>query len=93
MTLSINTTNLDEITFMLLDSKKKVIAEKITKIVHHENDTILKLLEQFLKKQKNPKLTAIEVQAGAGSYTGIRVGTSIAQALSLAWNIPLKIKK
>lgn len=41
----------------------------------------------------NRQLTAISVSAGQGSYTGIRIGTSIAQALSLAWNVPLKILK
>lgn len=40
----------------------------------------------------NLQLTTISVSAGQGSYTGIRVGTSIAQALSLAWNIPIKMR-
>lgn len=53
--------------------------------------------QQVTSKKKlatdNRQLTAISVSAGSGSYTGIRVGTSIAQALSLAWNVPVHFKK
>ena len=34
-------------------------------------------------------ITSLEVHTGPGSFTGLRVGLSIAQALSLALNIPI----
>ncbi len=106
MILHLNTTKLERIEFKLLDGKK-TIAEDTVALEYHENGDILKHLEAFLRKQKVKSLasgsknlqpttynliTGIRVSAGTGSYTGIRVGTSIAQALSLAWNVPLKIK-
>jgi len=35
------------------------------------------------------ELNFIAVAVGPGSYTGIRVGVSVAQALAYSWNIPL----
>ncbi|WP_068466848.1 tRNA (adenosine(37)-N6)-threonylcarbamoyltransferase complex dimerization subunit type 1 TsaB [Candidatus Protochlamydia phocaeensis] len=35
------------------------------------------------------ELTCIGVGIGPGSYTGIRMGVSVAQALSFSWNLPL----
>ncbi|MFI0435925.1 MAG: tRNA (adenosine(37)-N6)-threonylcarbamoyltransferase complex dimerization subunit type 1 TsaB [Parachlamydiaceae bacterium] len=36
-----------------------------------------------------PRLAAIGVGIGPGSYTGIRLGVSVAQALAYSWNLPL----
>ena len=35
------------------------------------------------------QVTSIEINPGPGSFTGIRVGLSIANALSLALNVPI----
>ncbi len=42
---------------------------------------------------KHFALSTIHLFSGSGSYTGLRVGVAIAQALSLAWSIPLKTRK
>ncbi|HBQ51259.1 TPA: hypothetical protein DD690_04750 [Candidatus Daviesbacteria bacterium] len=39
------------------------------------------------------KLKAIEVETGPGSFTGLRVGVSVANALGFALNIPVNEKK
>lgn len=36
-----------------------------------------------------PELAAIGVGMGPGSYTGIRIGAAIAQALAYSWKVPL----
>lgn len=51
---------------------------------------ILKLLK--LKKLNFADLEGIEVEEGPGSFTGLRVGASVAQALGLALNIPVNQK-
>lgn len=96
MTLYLNTADLHKVIFKLLDGKK-VIAEYGANIPPHTNDSIVKHLQEFLDKHKltsRPShFTSISVYSGVGSQTGLRIGTSIGQALSLAWNIPLKIVK
>lgn len=95
MTLQLDTTNLDSITFQLIDGKtRNIIATSTTKVNHYDSDKILTFLDRFLKKHKLANITAVQIIATkGGSYTGIRVGTALGQALSFAWNVPLKIKK
>ena len=39
------------------------------------------------------KIKGIEVETGPGSFTGLRVGVSVANALGFALNIPVNAKK
>jgi tRNA threonylcarbamoyladenosine biosynthesis protein TsaB len=52
-------------------------------------------LGKFLNKCKitENSLTKIVVCSGPGSYTGVRIGVVEAQALSLAWNVPVSALK
>ena len=50
-----------------------------------------KLLRQYVIGIRN--LTSIQVNTGHGSFTGIRVGMSIANALSFALKIPVRFEK
>ncbi len=56
---------------------------------------VLPLLEELLKEHamKVEDLTAIEVNPGPGSFTGIRVGLSIANMLGNLLGIPVNGKK
>ena len=52
---------------------------------------VLPMLEEMLKKHKLglKDLTEIEVNPGPGSFTGIRVGLSIANTLGFLLHIPV----
>ncbi len=54
-------------------------------------DTLLTKINQFLESNNYPKssLTGVAVFTGQGSYTGLRIGTTIANALAYALNIPV----
>ncbi|MCB0739035.1 MAG: tRNA (adenosine(37)-N6)-threonylcarbamoyltransferase complex dimerization subunit type 1 TsaB, partial [Bacteroidetes bacterium] len=46
-------------------------------------------IDGLLQKHSNFKPKAIAVSKGPGSYTGLRIGTSIAKGLCLGFNVPL----
>ncbi len=88
--------------YLLIDtcSERSVIAsfeEDIPHFVHHlplgldHSKYLMPQLAQELKKNSDSpaQFDFIGVGIGPGSYTGIRVGASIAQALAYSWNIPL----
>ena len=57
--------------------------------------TILPMIEKFLKKYslKPEDLTEIKVNTGPGSFTGLRVGLAIVNALSFVLGVPVNDKK
>ena len=75
---------------------KRRITSQSFPVKPQESDKILEILEKFLKKSeiRNPKseIKKIVIYKGQGSFTGLRVGAAIADALSLAWGIPAKVK-
>lgn len=81
------------------DSKKTIVGldkkrwEFATK--EHKSQKLLELIDKTLKKQKKSlkDLTEIEVNLGPGSFTGLRVGVSVANALSWALRIPINDKE
>lgn len=96
MTLSIDTTQFNSVAFSLADEHKPRARarQKIYKIAAGGNHQTVSLLEKFLRAQKikPSSIKKIIVSAGPGSFNGIRVGASIAQALSLAWKVPVQVK-
>jgi tRNA threonylcarbamoyladenosine biosynthesis protein TsaB len=69
-------------------------------ILIHQNEkwksqAVLPLIKEILKKHtvRLKDLTAIEVDPGPGSFTGLRVGATIANALGTWLKIPINNKK
>lgn len=75
-----------------IDGKLDIIEQKIDT---RKAQVVLPLFDKLLKRNnlKMSDISAIEVNTGPGSFTGIRVGISIANALSFALHIPVNKKK
>ncbi len=75
-----------------IDGKVYKITQKIGK---EKAQIVLPMIDRMLKnhKLKLQDLTGIEVNIGQGSFTGIRVGLSIANALAFALDIPVNGRK
>ncbi|MCC7356466.1 MAG: tRNA (adenosine(37)-N6)-threonylcarbamoyltransferase complex dimerization subunit type 1 TsaB [Candidatus Doudnabacteria bacterium] len=88
MILYIDTTDFKAMRFALVD---KVVREQHFEIAYNENWKTLDHLQQFLKKNKVSvaEVTKIIVCSGPGSFTGTRVGVTLAQGLAFANKIPL----
>ena len=58
------------------------------------SQVVLPILVKLLKKQNRSikEITEIELNVGPGSYTGLRVGAAIANALGYALKIPVNGK-
>lgn len=69
------------------------ILEEERKIPSGQN--VLELIEKALKKEKLTlnDIDSIEVNTGPGSFTGLRVGAAIANALSFSGNVSVNGKK
>lgn len=87
--LFIDTTSNKEIIVRLTVDGKDF--EEKRAIENNRTQIVLPLIDQLLKEHNlSPKdLNAIEVNEGPGSFTGVRVGVSIANTLSFALQIPV----
>ena len=70
------------------------VVKKITDQNEHGSEVLLPLIVKLLKTEKLDfkDLTGIEVETGPGSFTGLRVGAAVAQALGFALKIPVNGK-
>lgn len=84
MNLYIDTANFNQVTFAFGEGKK--LRKKIYRMDPQKSHETLGKLKKFLGKHK-PKLKAIYVNKGPGSYTGVRVGVVMAQALGFSWGV------
>ena len=72
---------------------------KIIRSLSEENQfgsqVLLLLIEKILKREKLDfkDLKGIEVATGPGSFVGLRVGVSVANALGFSLGIPVNCKK
>lgn len=88
MKLYLNTSS-NEKTIVALDGLESI---KDSKTQHSQ--VVIPMIENLLsKKNKNINdVTEIEVFEGPGSFTGLRVGIAIANALGFALKIPVNSK-
>lgn len=87
--LYINTQDSKVIT-VALKEKGKVVAS-LNKKNEYGSQVLLPLIIKLLKQNKLDfkDLNGIEAEEGPGSFTGLKVGASLAQALGFALNIPV----
>lgn len=92
MILQINTTDSKKVA-VALKKDGKVMAS-LVKEREYGSQVLLPLILKLLKTENcNLKtLTGIEVVTGPGSFTGIRVGVSVANALGYSLGIPVNGK-
>ena len=92
-TLILDTSDNKKITVGLNINGKKFINTK--DITSNKTQIILPMIDEVLKKHslKPEDLSEIEINTGPGSFTGLRVGLAIANALSLSLKIPVNGKK
>lgn len=89
MTLHINTKNPKVVTVAL--KKDGEVVESLSEENIYGSQVLLPLIIKLLRTTNNElrTLKGIEVEEGPGSFTGLRVGASVAQALGFALNIPV----
>ncbi len=89
LVLTIDTTHPKEVTISLKQDNQVVVSQ--TDHNQFGSQILLPLIIKVLaeKKLKLTDLTAIEVNPGPGSFTGIRVGAAVAQALGQILKIPV----
>lgn len=97
MILNINTR---EQKIVRVSLKKDLPAgRQVVKCLKEENEygsqVLLPLISKLLDQEKMifKDLDGIEVETGPGSFTGLRVGVSVANALGFSLNIPVNGKK
>ena len=90
--LTIDTTSSEEVKVGLKIGNEKFSEKK--KMDSKKREIVLDLVQKLLKEHKIElgDLTGIEVNPGPGSFTGIRVGISISNALGFALQIPVNGK-
>lgn len=89
MLLYINTSQFESVEFALIHNSSAKTFQKV--LAYNENYKTNQLLDGFLKRESVTvkQLEKIVVCSGPGSFTGIRVGVALAQALGFALNIPV----
>lgn len=94
MILMLDTTNRENITVELQnpETKKLILLSSAQK---HGSQVLLPLIVKILKKAKIEfeHLTEVKVNPGPGSFTGTRVGVTVANAMGFALKIPVNGQK
>ena len=90
MILLIDTTNPDQL-FLGLCKDKNICTNKIIAKRNGQLEILLPQIEDLLKSQhaKKTDLTAIAVNEGPGTYTGLRIGITTANTLAWSLDIPV----
>ncbi|MCY7780979.1 tRNA (adenosine(37)-N6)-threonylcarbamoyltransferase complex dimerization subunit type 1 TsaB [Bacillus haynesii] len=88
--LAIDTSNLTLGVALIKDGK--MIAEHISHLKKNHSVRAMPAIDELLKEcgLEPSDLTQIAVAKGPGSYTGVRIGVTIAKTLAWSLNIPIK---
>lgn len=93
MILCINTKDQKKVVVSL--KNKGQVVDEMESENEYGSQVLLPLINKILDVNKldTSYLTDIEVEIGPGSFTGLRVGVSVANALGYALGIPVNGKK
>jgi tRNA threonylcarbamoyladenosine biosynthesis protein TsaB len=93
MTLHIDTSAINTAHMALEINGKR--HEKTSKSIIMKSQMVLPMIEEMLieHKLKLTDITAITVATGPGSFTGLRVGATVANALGYLLHVPVNGKK
>lgn len=74
-----------------LVNEQKTLAEFNLNVGLQHSVLLMPLIEELFEKSgKSPKdLSALAINKGPGSFTGLRIGLSVAEAMAYALNLPL----
>lgn len=92
-TLIIDTSSNEKIVVGLkIDGKEGILEQPIDK---QKAQVVLPMVQELMKKHKLTfnNIAAISVVTGPGSFTGLRVGIAIANALSFSLGVPINNQK
>lgn len=75
--------------------KEGEVIKSLSEENKYGSQVLLSLISKLLNLEKMifKDLEGIEVETGPGSFTGLRVGVSVANALGFSLNIPVNGKK
>ncbi|MDP3973495.1 MAG: tRNA (adenosine(37)-N6)-threonylcarbamoyltransferase complex dimerization subunit type 1 TsaB [Candidatus Daviesbacteria bacterium] len=93
MILYINTKDQKRITVSLKENGK--VIKSVSRENKYGSQVLLLLIMKLLRTTNSElqTLKSIEVEIGPGSFTGLRVGVSVANALGFSLGIPVNGKK
>lgn len=93
MVLHINTKDQKKVIVELKD--KNEVIDSLSEENKYGSQVLLPLIERILKENnlEYKDLTEIKVEKGPGSFTGLRVGASVANTLGFALGIKVNGKK
>ena len=77
---------------LIINGQKNIQTKRMTS---NKTQIILPMIDKILKRYslRPEDLSGIQVNAGPGSFTGLRVGLAIANSLSFVLKIPVNGKK
>lgn len=92
ISLSIDTSD-SEMTSVIL-SRDGTSIEKISDRSHFKSQVLIPLIEELLHEQHISlgDVSEIKLNVGPGSFTGLRVGVTVAQTLGKLLNVPVNGK-
>lgn len=93
MVITISTKSKEIISLSLKNNG--IIIDEISDTNQYGSQVLLPLIEKILKTNqvKYEDLKGIEVETGPGSFTGLRVGVAVANALGFILKIPVNSKE
>jgi tRNA threonylcarbamoyladenosine biosynthesis protein TsaB len=76
---------------LYLYEHNNLVAKEVWEAHRELADTLLSKIREILKNSnlKNEDITGIIMHTGEGSFTGLRIGTTVANAMAYSLNVPI----